>query len=151
MKQLCIGVVAAASLTLPAFGQASLKEQLIGTWTLVSCNGANAPYCAGNNGILLLDANGRYTVTIAARGRPKVDLATHGHDGLSAEEYKTSAIGLVTNFGTWSLNDTLTMHIDGALFTNLEGTDFEETISLSGDELKMVNPFDQTMWQRLKK
>jgi hypothetical protein len=97
MKRFCLGVVVAASLTLPAFGQSALKEQLAGIWTLASCNGANAPYCAGNNGILFLDANGRYTVTIAARGRPKVDLATHGHDGLSAEEYKTSAIGLVTN------------------------------------------------------
>jgi hypothetical protein len=57
----------------------------------------------------------------------------------------------VTNFGTWSLNEaTLTMHIEGALFLNLEGTDFKETISLSGDELKMINPFDQTIWQRIK-
>jgi hypothetical protein len=44
----------------------SLKDQLVGTWTFVSCdstsaNGAKVPYCTNPaNGILILDANGRY-------------------------------------------------------------------------------------------
>src|SRR5215470_1117104 len=44
--------------------QKSLKEQLVGVWTLVSCdstsaNGARQPYCAdpNPNGILILDAS----------------------------------------------------------------------------------------------
>jgi hypothetical protein len=37
MKRLCLGVVIAAGLTLPAFGQAqSLRDQLVGAWELVS-------------------------------------------------------------------------------------------------------------------
>jgi hypothetical protein len=50
-------------------------------------------------------------------------------------------MGLVANFGTWSVNEadkTITYHHDGALFPNFEGVGVKETLSLSGDELKLV-------------
>ena len=58
--------------------QRSLKEQLVGTWTFVSCdstapNGAKQPYCANPaNGILIFDAGGRYASVIAGHGRSKL-------------------------------------------------------------------------------
>ena len=72
--------------------QKSLKEQLVGAWTLVSCD-ATQPYCADTNpnGILILDASGRYTVGIAAQGRPK--FSTFNRLEARAEEYKAVAIG----------------------------------------------------------
>src|SRR5258708_5784217 len=128
--------------------QKSLKDRLVGAWTLVSCdstsaNGARQPYCADSNpnGILILDASGRYAQVIAARGRPK--FSTPNRSEAKAEEFKAAALGLVANFGTWSINEadkTLTGHYEGALFPNIEGTDVKSTVSLSGDELKLIQP-----------
>lgn len=127
--------------------QKSLKEQLVGTWTFVSCdstsaNGAKVPYCANPaNGILILDANGRYATVIAARGRPK--LASGNRSEVPAEQFKAAAMGLAANFGTWSVDEadkTVTRRVEGALFPNIEGSDAKITVSLSGDELKLIEP-----------
>src|SRR5260370_33003382 len=74
--------------------QKSLKDQLVGTWMLVSCdstdsNGAKAPYCVNPVGILMLDAGGRYTSVIAARGRPK----SGDRVKAPAELIKTASLG----------------------------------------------------------
>jgi hypothetical protein len=143
--------------------QRSLKEQLIGAWTLVSCevtrDGAKQPYCADSNpnGILIFDASGRYATMTAARGRPKFT-GGGNRSAASAEEYKAAAMGLVANFGTWSVNEadkTLAQHYEGALFPNVEGVDVKSTVSLSGDELKLITPIpasatDQAVWRRAK-
>jgi hypothetical protein len=151
MKQFCLGIIVAIGLTLPAFGQASLKEQLVGTWTLVSCSG---PWCAGNNGTAIYESNGRYAVIIAARGRPKANSSPANREAVPAEEYKAVAAGFFANFGTWSLNGaTITHHIDGALFPNIEGTDFEiGTIRISGDELTWTDPSGgyPVVWRRIR-
>jgi hypothetical protein len=60
----------------------------------------------------------------------------------------------VANFGTWLVdeaNRTITYHHDGALFLNFEGVGVKETISLSGDEMKLVGEFDQTVWRQIEK
>jgi Lipocalin-like domain len=138
-------------------GGATLKEQLIGAWTLVSCDGVNgveALWCAGSNGIHTIDANGHYAMIITARGRPKFTEPAKPRNAYSAEEYKAATVGLLTQFGTWSVNEadkTITYHIDGALFPNVEGTNPKRTVSLSGDELKLVGGLDQTVWRRIKK
>jgi len=145
--------------------QKSLKEQLVGAWTLVSCdvtrNGAKQPFCAdpSPNGILILDASGRYAAVLAARGRPKFSTSpTSNRSEARAEEYKAAAMGVVANFGTWSINEadkTLTQHIEGALFPNAEGADAKRTVSVSGDELKLVTPAsvsprDEAVYRRAK-
>jgi hypothetical protein len=80
-----------------------LKDQLVGAWTLVSCDrttasGATQPYCINSNGILILDASGRYVHMIASRDRPK--LSTVNRSDAPAEQYKAAAQGFVANFGT---------------------------------------------------
>jgi hypothetical protein len=145
-----MSAVALASLPGSTFAQQkSLKEQLVGAWTLVSCD-VTQPYCAGPNpnGILILDASGRYTVGIAARGRPKFSGGNRLEVGV--EEFKAVTIGFMATFGTWSLNEadkTLTFHNEGALIPNFEGADEKFTFSLSGDELK--ESFGN-VWRRAK-
>jgi len=61
--------------------QKSLKEQLVGAWTLVSCgntsaNGSKSPQCANPNGTLIHDSSGRYATVTANRDRPKFTPAT---------------------------------------------------------------------------
>ena len=61
--------------------QKSLKEQLVGTWTLVSTqtmaqNGNKRyPYGVNPKGILILDANGRYAAVQGRPDRPKLKSA----------------------------------------------------------------------------
>jgi len=142
--------------------QKLLKEQLVGAWALVSCDvtvdGAKQPYCAdpNPNGILIFDASGRYATITAARGRPKI--STGNRPAVPAEEYKAAAMGLVANFGTWSVNEadkTLATHVEGALFSNIEGADVKRSVSLSGDELKLTTPSpaaatNAAVWRRAK-
>ena len=94
---------------------------------------------------------------IAARGRPK--LASGNRSEVPAEQFKAAALGLVANFGTWSVNEadkTLTTHYEGALFPNIEGTEVKNTVSLAGDELKLTQPVpvlggrSETLYRRAK-
>jgi Lipocalin-like domain len=157
MKRLCLGIIVAIGLTLPAFGQqGALKEQLVGVWTLVSCegtfdDGTKLPWCiSSTSSTMILDASGRYATIIAVRGRPKFTDANRPRSALSAEEFKAAAVGFVANFGTWSVNEadkTATYHYDGALFPNAEGTDNKFTVSVSGDELKQGT----AVWRRIKR
>lgn len=145
--------------------QKSLKEQLAGAWSLVSCErttaqGTKQPYCVNSNGILILDSSGRYAHIIASKDRPKLSVVNR--TAASAEEFKAVAQGFVANFGAWSANDedkTITRHYEGALLPNYEGRDVRNSVSLAGDELTLVDPsppegFDQgrmvTVYRRVK-
>jgi Lipocalin-like domain len=61
---------------------------------------------------------------------------------------------MVAQFGTWSVTEadkTLTMHVEGALFPNGEGTDARVSVSLTGDELKTAGASGATVvWTRAK-
>jgi len=119
--------------------QGTLKQQLVGTWTLVSCE-AKQPFCVNPTGTLMLDAGGRYAVVTAARGRPKVTVAPNRADQ-TPEDYKAIAQGVVANFGTWSVSEadkTLSRRVEGALFPTGEGTEGKVSVSLAGDELKLT-------------
>jgi hypothetical protein len=154
-------VILAGIFAMPASAQ-SLKDELVGTWTLASCNEPNFPACAGNNGIMMYAADGRYMSMVAARGRPKVTLPNPGppganRGGYTPKQYKSVAAGLFAQFGTWSVNEankTVTLHVDGALFPNIEGTDWATfTPSISGDELRTTAQGGQPsvfVWRRVK-
>jgi hypothetical protein len=138
--------------------QKSLKEQLVGTWILVSCDlsrdGKTVGPCVNASGSLSFDASGRYTLVTAARGRPKVTALRNS----PADEIKAVVQGFAANFGTWSANDAdkiITRHLEGALFPNGEGTDTKDSASIVGDELRLVdaesNPLGGAqVWRRAK-
>jgi hypothetical protein len=74
-------IVAAKAALLPgsvAAQQKPLKDQLVGTWTLVSFedinpNGTKKQYLGANpRGILMLDAGGRYAAMFGPSDRPKL-------------------------------------------------------------------------------
>jgi len=128
--------------------QKSLKEQLVGTWTLVSADNV-APdgtkrqlFGANPKGILILDASGRYALVQARPDRPKFK-ANNRLQG-TPEEVKAAWDGAVAQFGTWSVNEadkTVSLRIEGAVYPNQEGTDAKRPIvSLTADQLKWVNP-----------
>ena len=157
MRLIILACGLAGVLAVPAKAQ-SLREQLIGAWSVVSCDPKFPAFYAAcgtdPNGILIYDASGRYAVIFALRGRPKVSAGRNS----PAEELKAMIAGVVAQFGTWSVNETdktLAIHVDGALFPNVEGTEPDpDTISISGDELKIGNirvPGAYNVYRRIKR
>ena len=110
----------------------TLKQQIQGPWSLVSCNNTNEKgekqaFCANPRGIMILAGNGNYAGTIIADGRK------------SAE-----APGLVSIFGTWSVNEadkTLIRRFVGAIDPANEGKDVKLNISLNGEEMRLTGDF----------
>jgi hypothetical protein len=123
--------------------QKSLKEQLVGTWTVVSRvntlpDGTKRPL-SNAKGIAFFDAGGRYAVVLGRGDRPKFKTA---NQPTTEELAAATSDFFAANFGTWSVSDadkTLTLRYDGALRPNNEGTDVKTSVSLTGDELKLSN------------
>ena len=108
--------------------QESLKEQLVGTWTLVSTQTTDSksnkryPYGTSPRGILILDANGRYAAVQGRPDRPKLKSAVRLE--VTKEEFGAAAMDFAANFGTWAVNadKALVRRFEGALNPNFEGT-----------------------------
>jgi hypothetical protein len=159
MALLCITVALPAGDA--AAQQKTLKEQLVGTWTLVSYedinpNGTKKQYQgASPRGILVLDASGRYVWVEAPSGRPKLK---GSRVDATAEEFHAAVGTFVANFGSWSVNEadkTLIRQVEGALIPNGEGKEAgadatciparpvgscRDIVSVAGDELKITQP-----------
>src|SRR5882757_2139263 len=125
--------------------QRSLKDQLVGTWTLVStedtaANGTKRqPWGANPKGIHIFEAGGRYATLGGNSDRPKFKIASQP----TTEELAATTRDYYANFGTWSVNEadkTLTRRYESALRTNNEGEAVKETFSLAGDALTLSRP-----------
>jgi Lipocalin-like domain len=127
--------------------QKTLKEQLVGSWRLVS-DEATPPtgpkrqdFGANPRGILILDAGGLYAQVHGRTDRPKFKASADARLVTPAAEYGEAARAFAGNFGTWSVNEadkTLSRRYEAALIPNVEGTDTKASVSLSGDELKLT-------------
>ena len=130
---------AASALTLSAvalnasdsFAQGSmLKEQLVGTWTMVSNvnthpDGTKYEALGPNpRGVFILDANGHFVITIIGEGRPK--FASNSRLQGTADENKSAVHGAIAYFGTYTVNEAdhaINFHIERCTFSNWDGTD----------------------------
>ena len=136
--------------------QTSLKEQLAGTWILVStqttaANGSKRyPYGVNPKGILILDASGRYAVVQGRPDRPKLKSALRLE--ATKEEFGAAAMDFAANFGTWSVNEAdkvLIRRFEGALVPNNEGTEAKASISLAGDQLRFAGELNSVTGERI--
>ena len=147
---LCLAAGSSASDSLAQ--QKSLKDQLVGTWTLVSSDQVRPggsklqQFGANPKGINVFDPNGRFFLMIASPGflvianadNPKVvayDLSTTNSekiDGLIVEP--------IAYYGTYTVNETekvVILHLEASTFPNHVGTDQKWAVtSLKSDELK---------------
>ena len=128
------------------FGQQrSLKEQLIGTWTLVSWEQTRGDgfksqrYGANPTGIAFFDAGGRYIITVM-----RSDRANYAGNALwrgTAEENKETADGTITYFGTYAgpeADGSITIHIESSSFPNWNGTTAKRFVAIAEDQLKLT-------------
>jgi len=121
--------------------QVSLKEQLVGTWTIISWVGI-APdgtkrEIANPKGFLMFDAGGRFAQVIARPDRPK--FKSPGQP--TAEELAAATEDFfAANAGTWRVSEAeqlLVQDFEAELRPNNEGYLFRSGITLSGDELRL--------------
>jgi hypothetical protein len=126
--------------------QKTLKEQLVGAWTLVSTDVTakdgtkQQNFGANPKGILILDASGRYAVVLGRPDRPKFKANDNIRLDTPAAELGEAARAFTAYFGTWSVNEadkTLIRQREGALIPNEEGREIKSSVSLAGDELKL--------------
>ena len=123
------------------------KNQLVGTWTLVSWesvtkDGAKEPTMEGTNlkGLLIFDAN-RFSLQVISE-YPK--LASRDRMKTTPEENKAVAHGVLSLFGTYSVSEAdrvLTFRVERSSFPNQNGEDLKRVItSLTADELIYTTP-----------
>jgi hypothetical protein len=131
----------------------SLKDQLVGTWTLVSTDA----YGPSPKGSYMFDFNGRFSAILMRNDLPKY--ASNNRTQGTPTEYKATVDGSLAYFGAYSVSGTeLTLHVEGSTFGNWTGTDQKRTnVSVTGGELKYTvgapsggGPANVTTWKRAK-
>jgi hypothetical protein len=140
----------------------SLKESLVGTWTVVSWEQKKndgttlRQFGANPTGIAFFDAGGRYIITVM-----RSDRARYASNALwqgTAEENKETANGTQTYFGTYSVNETdhsIAIHVDSSSFPNWNGTDQKRFVAITEEQLTLtIRPPSgenvDVVWKRAK-
>jgi hypothetical protein len=118
----------------PALAQTA--RELVGTYTFVRETGIDGHQSnLGARGILMLDAGGRYALTIIAPNVPNV--ASNNRRTASAEEAKAIVAATTAHFGTYSVDHgILVFKIERASFPNWNSVEQRRPFKLTGDELQ---------------
>lgn len=145
----------------------SLKDQLIGAWSLVSLETTEKdgkvtqPLGPNPKGTLMYSASGRMAAVLVHPDRPRF-VATDSRQATDAEVVQAFK-GCVAYFGTFEIRDEakgIVVHkVEGSLFPNWAGTDQVRYAKLDGDRLVIQNPTTafgrsgavaRLVWQRTK-
>ena len=123
--------------------QKTIKDQLVGTWTLVSWELTRADgsrfqrFGANPKGVNTFDANGNFSLIIMRPDLPKI---SGDPMKVTAEEGLAIARGAIAYFGTYTVNEgdkTLSLKIDATTLVNQLGMEQKRSISSIGpDEMK---------------
>jgi hypothetical protein len=114
----------------------SLKDNLVGTWRLliadeVEADGTQKPLFGPNPiGTLILTANGRYSLQIVRYNRRK--FAANDPTKGTAEEDKTALSGLLSHFGTYTIDEPgkkIIFRVEGSAYPNWDETRQERAIT----------------------
>ncbi|MGY3446078.1 MULTISPECIES: lipocalin-like domain-containing protein [unclassified Bradyrhizobium] len=153
----------AFAMTSDARGQMqSLKQRLVGTWTLIAWEQKKPDgtivrrYGTDPKGIAFFDTDGRYIITVMKSDRPKYTSNALWQG--TPEENKETADGTITYFGTYSTNEadsSIAIHVEGSSFPNWNGTDQKRLVRIVEDQLSLtVRPPGRdvvdVIWKRAK-
>jgi len=141
----------------------SLKQQVVGAWTMVSNvldqdGKKTEPYGSDAKGSVILTNTGRVALMITRSDIPK--FAANNRTQGTPEENKAVVAGTIAYFGSYTVDDaskTLVMNLEGSTFPNWVGTEQKRTLELSGDQMTFVNQnpsmgagLIRVTWKRLK-
>jgi hypothetical protein len=170
MKQFCIlGIAAIPAIALAVSSGGSLaqpktlKDQLVGSWTLVSAetiepSGSKLPLVKGTpmKGVQVFTADGRLSFQVIGDHQK---IASNDRYKMTAEEMKAIAESILSYFGTYTVNEaekSYTIRIESSSFQNQTANPAKRMVELNGDDLKITNPGrlaggqTATVWKRLK-
>jgi hypothetical protein len=144
-----------------------LKEQVVGTYTLliddgVKADGTHVPNFGPNpDGLLILAADGHYSVQMMRTiNRPK--FASNNRTTGTADENKAAVAGTNSAFGTYTVDPadkSITFVIQASLLPNQEGQKQKRMITAATDEVLTYNnprpgnrEFEhaEVMWKKVK-
>jgi hypothetical protein len=122
------------------------KEQLVGSWTLVSLTAGDGadqtlPYGPHPKGTMMVDANGRFSITVLRYDLPK--FAASNRTTGTPEENKAIVQGSIAYFGTYTIDEAtrvITVKVEGSTFPNFDGGTQTRILSFAGDEVTYLNP-----------
>jgi hypothetical protein len=127
--------------------QKTLKEQLVGTWTLVSWEQVQKDgtkqqdFGANPKGLASFDGNGRFFVMFARPELPKI--ASSDRTKVTPQEAQAINVGSIAYFGTYTVDEpskALLFKIESSTYPNQVGAQQKRVItSLTADELKYTN------------
>ena len=125
--------------------QKTLKEQLVGTWTFVSSSSKNpdgsSVWGANPKGLLIFTDNGRYSSHILRSDVPR--FAAKSRVQGTPDENKAAVHGSIATFGTYTVNEankSFTVRFEGSSYPNNTGVEQTRPFTLTGDDLKIINP-----------
>jgi lipocalin-like protein len=150
-----------------------VREQLIGSWTLVSrvstlANGSVLPdpgLAATPKGVLIYDRSGHVAAQLSRHGRTLEMIPDECREAVKVRgtnDTSQTILGYDAYFGTYSVDEkegVVTHHLEIALFPGDIGKSIKRNISISGDKLTLK--FNTTThdgfavtrtleWERLK-
>jgi Lipocalin-like domain len=144
--------------------QKGLKDQIVGTWTLVSWEATrkdgtkNQRFGTNPKGVNTYDANGNFSLIIMRPDLPKI--AAGDPEKPTPEEAQAIAKGAIAYYGTYTVNEsdkTVSLKIGATTLVNQIGMEQKRVItSISADEMKYRNPTSTTggqielVWKRAK-
>jgi Lipocalin-like domain len=141
-------LLGAMSIAGDAMGQParSDKEQIVGTWLLVSLTAGEGaaqtqPYGAAPKGVMTVDAGGHVSLTVLRADLPK--FASGNRTTGTPDEIKAVVLGSISYYGTYEVDDAthvMTIRIIGSTFPNFDGTTQKRTLAFNGDELTFSVP-----------
>jgi hypothetical protein len=135
-----VGMVATPT---AALGQ-SLKEQIVGTWRLVSIYNEEKGVKAYNFGekpvgLVMYDRAGNVMQLLSKPGLPKFAVKNRlkGTDA----EYRAVMLGMLSGFGTYTVEgDSVTIKWVASSYPNRAETPEKRTMKIAGDEMIVTNP-----------
>jgi hypothetical protein len=121
-------------------------KDLVGTWTLASVvtereGTKSETYGPNAKGLLLFDANGRYSIIFVAADLPK--FASGNRSKGTADESKAVVAGSLAHFGRYVVDEadkSFTFQVERATFPNWEGKNLKRSFVITGDELRFMDP-----------
>jgi hypothetical protein len=144
--------------------QTSLKDQLVGTWILVSvineaADGSKTEGFGPNpKGVIIFASDGYFSLLQSRTEIPKI--AANDRAKATPEEATAIVAGAIAYYGTYAVNESdkvMSVKLQASTYTNLVGPEQKRVITvLTADELRFVNPRTpsgvtlHTVWKRAK-
>ena len=125
----------------------TLKDQLTGSWRLVSINNLRVDgtkyelFGPNAKGIAIFDRNGTYSFQIMRAARPS--FAAESRLEGTSEENRAAVQGMISHFGTYDVDEptrSIIFRIEGSSYPNWDKTEQKRSFTLLGNQLSWSDP-----------